>query len=142
MLQGNTLTIFCQVCDIMTPPLVEAAMSGFNGTLMAYGQTGSGAYGVLDIFLIVFCLSNFAFKNWVCISFHERIFHLVCTQNFLQNLPFPPPTYQGARNDSLFQRYNEVIKTEIEVALRLDPVSFPAEIVNEDTETYRLKNSS
>ena len=45
----------------MTPPLVDAAMSGFNGTLMAYGQTGSGAYGVLEIYFHIF--SSFKFRS-------------------------------------------------------------------------------
>ena len=34
-------TIF-QVCSTISRPLVNAALNGFNGTLMAYGQTGSG----------------------------------------------------------------------------------------------------
>lgn len=31
-----------KVCSTISRPLVNAALNGFNGTLMAYGQTGSG----------------------------------------------------------------------------------------------------
>lgn len=31
-----------EVCSTISRPLVNAALNGFNGTLMAYGQTGSG----------------------------------------------------------------------------------------------------
>ena len=30
------------MCSTISRPLVNAALNGFNGTLMAYGQTGSG----------------------------------------------------------------------------------------------------
>ena len=31
-----------QVCAKISQPIVDSALSGFNGTLMAYGQTGTG----------------------------------------------------------------------------------------------------
>ena len=155
MLQGNILITFCQVCDIMTPPLVDAAMSGFNGTLMAYGQTGSGAYGVLEIYVFTcFRLSNFVLKKMSLYFFHKGTIHVLCTQNFTQN--FPPlmcVAVSASKKWScfecfvhllnrLFQRYNKNIKTGIEVALRLEPIFFSTEIRHEYTETYGLKTSS